>query len=169
MSNLWLIGMMGSGKSTVGRLLAAEMNRPFIDLDAVIEGAAGKAVADIFASEGEAAFREREEEAVASTAGADAIVACGGGVVLREGNVRLMRESGIVVWLDAPAGELARRVGNGAGRPLLDDADVVATLGRIAAEREAAYSSACHHRVDTCGTAPERVAEEVRRLWNDLT
>jgi shikimate kinase len=158
--------MMGSGKSTVGRLVAAEIDCPLIDLDAAIESDAGNTVAEIFASEGEGGFREREERAVTATAGTDAVVACGGGVVLRPRNVELMRASGVVVWLDAPVAELARRVGDGAGRPLLDDQDIALMLGRIAAEREAAYSSACHHRVDTEGRTAQEVAEEVRRLWN---
>ncbi len=157
---------MGSGKSTVGRLVASGTERPFLDLDTLIETEAGMTVPEIFASEGEAGFRQREAAAVAKTAGAAAIVACGGGVVLRAGNVEVMRANGVVIWLDAPAGELARRVGDGGGRPLLDDGDIEVTLERIAAEREPAYATACHHRVETGGAVAEQVAEEVRRLWN---
>ena len=167
MSTLWLIGMMGSGKTTVGHLLAADAEVPFVDLDGVIEDAAGMTVTEIFDTEGEAGFRELEQQAVASTAGAGAVVACGGGVVLRAENRCRMRDSGLVVWLHAPVAELALRVGGGNGRPLLAGADIAATLGGIAADREAAYQAASHHRIETGGKTPEQVGEEVSRLWSD--
>ena len=105
-----LIGMMGCGKSTVGRLLAERMRLPLIDLDEEIARAAGKTIPEIFEQEGEAGFRAREtaalERALAREAG---VIATGGGIVMRAENIRMMREKGFVVWLCRPAGGYDRR------------------------------------------------------------
>jgi shikimate kinase len=162
---LWLIGMMGAGKSTVGPLAAGALDLPFIDLDQRVEEEAGTTVAEIFAAEGEIGFRRRERAAVAAAAGSPAVVACGGGVVLAGENVARLRASGVVFWLDAPVGELAGRVGTGAGRPLLAGSAEGGRLGTVLAARAAAYAAAAHPRVETAGRRPEEVAEEVVRLW----
>jgi len=160
---LWLIGMMGAGKSTVGMLAAGELGLPFVDLDERVAAEAGMAVQEIFAAEGEDGFRRRERAAVAAVAGTAAVVACGGGVVLVEENVARLRASGRVVWLDAPAAELEDRVAGGAGRPLLSGG--AGGLGPILAARSAAYAAAAHCRVETAGRRPGEVTEEVVRLW----
>lgn len=156
---------MGAGKSTVGALAAARLGLPFVDLDERVAEAAGRPVAGIFAAEGEAGFRVRETAAVMETAGHEAVVACGGGVVLAAENVARLRESGIVVWLDAPVSALAGRVGAGEDRPLLAAGRAAGCLQEIAAARAAAYAAAAHHRVHTDGRTPEETAEEVIRLW----
>ena len=156
---------MGAGKSTVGPLVAGALGLPFIDLDGRVEEEAGMAVSEIFAAEGEAGFRRRERAAVAAAAGGTAVVACGGGVVLAGENVARLRASGVVLWLDAPVGELAGRVGAGAGRPLLAGGAEGGGLGPVLVARAAAYAAAAHHRVETAGRRPEEVAEEVVRLW----
>ncbi len=119
--HLFLVGMMGSGKSTVGRLCAAALDRPFVDLDAEVERLGGRSIADLFAAEGEDGFRRRESEALAGVAasGVPSVVACGGGVVLDAPNRGRLRSAGVVVWLDAPPPALAARLGRGEGRPLL--------------------------------------------------
>lgn len=165
MAALWLIGMMGSGKSTVGALIAARARVPFVDLDAAIVAAAGIEVPEIFATEGEAGFRERETAALLEAADAGAVVACGGGVVLAEQNVRVMRSRGPVVWLEADPAELAVRLGTGEGRPLLAGGELEARLRLIGAERAGAYAAAAHHRVGTGGREPGEIAEEVSTLW----
>jgi shikimate kinase len=119
-----LVGFMGSGKTTVGRALAAILGLPFIDLDAAIEIAAGKSVGGIFAEEGEAAFRVREAEALRSFAsrGEGMILACGGGVIVSEANRRTLGEGFFTVWLDVPFSELMKRLSSEAeraARPLL--------------------------------------------------
>ena len=163
MGTLWLIGMMGAGKSTVGMMAAGDLGLPFVDLDERVAAEAGMAVPDIFAAEGEEGFRRRERAAVAAVAGTAAVVACGGGVVLAEGNVARLRASGMVVWLDAPASQLEERVAGGAGRPLLPAE--AGGLGAILAARLPAYAAAAHHRVETAGRRPEEVTEEVVGLW----
>lgn len=154
---------MGAGKSTVGVLAGRSLGLPFVDLDESIAREAGMTVADIFALEGEAGFRRRERAAVAAVAGTTAVVACGGGVVLAQENVARLRESGMVVWLEAPSAELEERVAGGAGRPLLSGGE--GALGALLAGRSGAYGAAAHHRVETAGRRPEEVAEEVAQLW----
>lgn len=160
MATLWLVGMMGSGKTTVGPLVAGRCELDFVDLDAEIERTRHKAIGELFAS-GE--FREAESAALRSVAGSGAVVACGGGVVLDGGNRRLMRDSGCVIWLQVSPAVLADRIGSGAGRPLLGD-DPAADLVRIDAERVAAYEKSAHLRVDATGD-PEDVAARVVESW----
>jgi shikimate kinase len=155
---------MGTGKTTVGARLAARLGRPFIDTDALVETEAGASVADIFASRGEPAFRALERAAVARAAEAEtpSIVACGGGAAMDPENRRVLREHGVVVWLDAPAAELAARTALAAGtRPLLEGDDATATLRRLAAERHEAYAAVADTRIDTAGRDPEAVVDAV--------
>jgi shikimate kinase len=164
MATLWLIGMMGSGKSTVGPIVAERLGRPFVDLDSEIESG-GVSIAQIFESSGEDAFRDLEESAIARVAGSNLVVASGGGVVLRPDNVARMRDTGTVIWLDAGPDTLAARVGAGEGRPLLAG-DVVERLRMLAVFRAAAYRAAAHARIATDGVDPDLVAERVIELWN---
>jgi shikimate kinase len=166
MGTLWLVGLMGSGKSTVGPLVAARLGLPFIDLDAEVASAAGRSVAEVFAAEGEVGFRRREAAALATVAGKAAVVACGGGVAVDADNVARMRAGGRVIWLEAAPRLLAARVGRGEGRPLLGAGRVARRLRRLRAERGAAYAAAADRRVATDGLAPPPVAEEGVRWWN---
>lgn len=163
MATLWLVGMMGSGKTTVGRIVAERLGLPFHDTDEDVEEASGRTVAELFA-DGEEGFRDAEAEVVRSLAGERTVVACGGGVVLDEDNVDVLRAGGLVVWLDAPVDVLMARVGEGAGRPLLEG-DPAAELARIAAERRERYEAAAHVRVDATHDDPGETAEEVIAAW----
>ncbi len=109
---LVLIGYRGSGKSTVGKIIADRLDRPFRDTDLEIETRSGRSIATIFAEEGEPSFRDWEERTLTELAGEfpDAVLATGGGVVLREANRRRIRDFGFVAWLQAPPEELARRL-----------------------------------------------------------
>ena len=160
---------MGSGKSTVGVLAARRAGAAFVDLDERIVTAAGVSIPEIFAAEGEDGFRRRENEALITAAEGRAVVACGGGVVLVAANVDLMRARGPVVWLDAPPAVLAARVGAGEGRPLVDGTEVGVRLQAIATAREVAYAAAAHYRLDAARRTPEKIAEEVVRLWSAWT
>ena len=172
-----LIGMMGVGKSSVGRSLALRLGRPFVDTDAVVEARAGRTIAAIFAEDGEPAFRALEARAVHDTLATDTwcVVAFGGGAVLDPANRDLARATGLVVWLQAPVRELARRVSasirrRGAGRPLLtapagagvgDAARPEEILEALAAARAESYRAAAHLTVDTTGRTPGQVASAV--------
>jgi len=166
-ATLWLVGMMGAGKSTVGPAVARRLARPFVDLDDVIAQEAGTVIPEIFAAEGEAGFRVRETAALRRLAGAEAVVACGGGIVVDPGNVALLRTSGLVAWLEAPPEVLAQRVRVPAGRPMLG-AEGVGALGVILASRAGGYAAAAHCRVDTVGRTPEEIAEEVMQRWSEF-
>jgi shikimate kinase len=162
---IFLIGFMGTGKSTVGRLLAGELGFAFVDLDEVIVRDAGRSVAQIFAAEGEAGFRAREEAAVRAVAALrNTVVATGGGAACREANLSTMLAAGRVVALSAPPAEVIRRTGTGPGRPLLHGkADPEGVAAALLAEREPFYARA-HHRVDTVGRAPADVTRELVEL-----
>jgi len=159
---IFLIGFMGTGKSTVGRLLAAGIGFAFTDLDDVITRAAGHSVAQIFASEGEPGFRAREEQAVRAVAVLRrTVIATGGGAACREANLAAMLAAGSVVALSATPAEVIRRTGTGPGRPLLHGkADPEGVAAALLAEREPFYARA-HQRVDTVGKAPVEVAREI--------
>src|SRR4051812_17412505 len=141
-----LIGMMGAGKTTLGRRLARRLSRPFIDSDQQIEARTGRTVREIFESDGEAAFRALETEALADAlaTSSPSVVAAAGGTVLSEVNRERMRSLGTVVWLRAAPSELAQRVRNGAHRPLLA-ADPEATLRRLDEQRGELYAELADH------------------------
>src|SRR4051794_29219319 len=157
---IFLIGFMASGKTTVGRLLAERLDWTFIDLDQVIEDAAGKTVREIFAAEGEAGFRKRETEAVREVAKRrKTVVATGGGAPCHDENISAMLAGGRVDWLDVTAEKAVERAGQTSGRPLLDDAaDPVAVARKLLDARRPFYARA-HARVDTeAGDATNVVA-----------
>ncbi|HHC07111.1 MAG TPA: shikimate kinase [Actinobacteria bacterium] len=161
----WLVGMMGVGKSTVGRRLATMAGRPFVDLDALVAAEAGCAIDEIFAREGEEGFRSRERRLLARVAaGPPGVVATGGGAVLDDANVAAMRRSGLVVLLEATIPTLVARVGGG-GRPLLEGTDPRVRLTELAAARRARYEAAADLVVDTEGREVATIAEEILERW----
>ncbi len=164
---LWLVGMMGTGKSTVGREIAARRDLDFIDTDTLVSSVTESSVTDIWSSEGEGTFRRLESQMITSAAaGEEVVVATGGGVVLDADNIRVMRESGLVVWLTASPATLAARLGTGSGRPLLAEAeDPVGVLTDLYATREKHYMAAAHATVETDGKPVDAVVEEVMELW----
>jgi shikimate kinase len=161
--HLVLVGLMGAGKTTVGKVCAERLGRGFVDTDDLVEAGAGVAVADVFAAEGESGFRAREAAAVADAVASPEplVIACGGGAVLDPANRRALRNAGVVVWLRASPDELGARVGEGSGRPLLAGGRSVATLERLAALRAGAYEEAAHVAVDTDGRTVDEVADTV--------
>jgi shikimate kinase len=161
---LFLIGFMASGKTTVGRIVAARAGWRFHDLDQSISHAAGRSVTRIFADEGEAGFRLRESEALrAATRLHGAVIATGGGAACNEENLSLMLASGTVVALAVSADEVLRRAGTSSGRPLLNASNAGPGAAELLARRESFYARA-HHRIDTVGKTPDEVAREVLGL-----
>lgn len=153
---------MGAGKSTVGRLLATRLDRPFVDTDAMVEDTEGMAVAEVFASLGEPAFRMLEADALrdAVTSPLLSVIAVGGGAVVDPDNRSRLSEAGHVVWLRARPETLARRVGDPSSRPLLASSPVSA-LTRLAVEREDAYREVADVVVDVDELAADEVATRV--------
>jgi len=162
---MWLVGMMGSGKTRGGRLAATLLGVGFADTDVEVARSAGRTVARIWSSRGEEGFRDLEREAVSSLAGFAGIVATGGGVILDEGNREIM-SAGRVVWLRASPRALAARV-SGTERPLLHAGRPdVETLTRLLADREELYRALAHHEMDTEGLEVDEVAHRIESLWN---
>ncbi|NOY56134.1 MAG: AAA family ATPase [Actinobacteria bacterium] len=159
---LWLIGMMGSGKSTIGAEVAERLGLEFVDMDVLHEQRWGSIVSQ-WASVGESGFREREALLVAEVAArpAPAVVATGGGAITSAAAVDLMRTSGTVVWLKAPPDTLASRLVEGPRRPILEKR----ALQDIYRERHEIYRAAAHHIVQTDGLSTEDVVEEVVTAW----
>jgi shikimate kinase len=168
---LVLVGMMGAGKTSVGRECAAELSRPFVDTDELVEATAGLRVAEIFESQGESGFRALERVAVADVCASPEplVIACGGGAVLDPDSRRLLRESGVVIWLRAEPSVLSGRVGaSGAVRPLLagsGSAPAAVTLERLAELRADVYAAAAHVVVDTDDQSVAEVAAAVVRAF----
>ena len=166
---LWLVGMMGSGKTAVGSLVADRIGLPFVDTDTLVEKATGQTIAAIWDTGGEVAFRDLETEQILSVekVGEDLVVATGGGAVLRAENVSAMQRSGMVVWLTAHPEVLAERLGDAVSRPLLVGGLVGGRLAELLSKRSRGYAAAAHCVVETGGKSPDEVAREVMDLWND--
>ena len=138
-----LVGMMGAGKSTIGRRLSARLRLPFLDADNEIETAAGMSIPDIFETHGEPHFRDGEARVIARLLdGGPAVIATGGGAFLREETRNRISVKAISIWLKADADVIMKRVRRRADRPLLQTADPVATVGRLIGEREPVYQLA---------------------------
>jgi shikimate kinase len=138
-----LVGMMGAGKSTIGRRLSTRLRLPFLDADIEIEAAAGMSIPDIFETQGEPYFRDGEARVIARLLdGGPAVIATGGGAFMREETRGRIRDKAISIWLKADADIIMRRVKRRADRPLLRTPDPAATVGRLIEEREPVYQHA---------------------------
>jgi shikimate kinase len=160
---IWLVGMMGAGKSAVGAALARELRKPFFDVDAAVERRAGKGVAAIFADDGEPRFRALERAEIERLAASGAVVALGGGAIAQPGIPTLLRRTGRVIWLQASPATILARIGDAADRPLLaglSDVERAEKLAKLLAERRHHYATA-ELAVPTDGRAVDRVAREI--------
>jgi shikimate kinase len=160
---VYLVGMPGSGKSTVGGELAGRLGVPFVDLDGEIERRAGRTVPEIFASDGESGFRALEAQELLRASSRDpSVVACGGGVVLEPANRIALRNTGICVFLSVPLDALRARVQPAVDRPLIrQEGD----LERLLTDREPLYREFAAHVVDGSGEPGEvadAIVEELR-------
>ena len=156
--------MRGSGKTAIGRLVAARRGLPFYDVDDAVERAAESTISEIFAVEGEEAFRELEAATLRQIADAEpGVIATGGGAVLRDDNVALMRQSGTVVLLRASPAELADRLAGSSDRPLLSGPRRADRLSELLASRVEAYTRAAHITIDTDGLEPASIADRIEQ------
>lgn len=156
-----LTGFMGSGKTTVGRILADALGCPFLDLDDLIVKKAGKSIPDIFAQDGEPAFRQLEARLLRQTVEkygeSTAVLSLGGGAILAPASATLVHEKTVCIYLRATLDTLLFRLeGESAGRPLAD-----ASLAERLAAREPLYEKTAHVVIDTDGLTPEEVSDEI--------
>ncbi|WP_395751274.1 shikimate kinase [Prosthecobacter sp.] len=158
--NILLIGLMGSGKTTVGRIVAQMIGFKMIDTDHLIVDTARKSIPEIFATEGEAAFRLRESAALRSLLGKrGCVIATGGGIVTQPRNLAILRHLGYIVWLDADPERLARRTAVNNNRPLLSgEEDPKAKLERLLTERKPLYKGLSDLRIKTAELTPQETA-----------
>ena len=168
MKNLVLVGFMGSGKTSAGKLVAHRLSMEFLDMDAVIEQRTGQTVADIFQTKGEAAFRSYERELVVELAGREGLViATGGGIILNSENVRDFSRTGIVVccWVDPAAA--FERTKHTKHRPLLEsDSDRRVRLESLLQEREPLYRT-IPLQLDTSHLTVEQQADALVRIYQE--
>jgi shikimate kinase len=159
---IYLLGFMGSGKSTVGELLSRELRWPFIDLDAVIEAGQGVSIREIFERSGESFFRQLERAALTEVLKTEpAVIALGGGTFAYEPNVELIRETGgATIWLDCPVETLRQRCAAMQNRPLFRDPEFFEHL----LDLRLPYYRLAEFRVSTEGRDPREVAEQILRL-----
>ena len=167
--NIALLGFMGTGKSTVARLLARQLGRKLVDMDRVIERRAGKSIADIFAQDGKPHFRWLERALVQELAARrQLVIACGGGVVLNPDNIRDLQHGGLVVCLTAAPDVILRRVAAARHRPLLEGGAKRKKLLALLATRQPLYDH-LPHRIDTTALTPAAVAKRLLALAGGRT
>ena len=158
--NLYLVGMMGVGKTTVGKLLAEEIGYRFVDTDEVIVKAAGKSINEIFAENGEAEFRQLESDVLAQVcAYTKLVIATGGGIVMQQHNWSYLHH-GLIVWLDVPVQIILQRLAEDDTRPLLQD-DPESKLRSLLEQRQPMYSQADLHITINAAETPEEIATRI--------
>jgi shikimate kinase len=167
--HLILVGLMGAGKTTVGRHCAERLGRDFVDTDDLVIMHAGMPIDEIFASGGEAQFRSFERDVIADVCASPTplVVACGGGSVIDPENRRQLRSAGVVIWLRASVAVLAARVGDGRTRPLLAGGPTAA-LTRLDRLREPLYEATADCAIETDGIDADAVAEAVLAAYEGV-
>jgi shikimate kinase len=160
--NIFLVGLMGAGKSTVGRILARRLGKRFVDTDHEIEKRNGVTIPVIFEIEGEDGFRRREQEVLADLAQEkDLVLSTGGGIVLKPENREVLRNHGFVVYLNARPELLAERTKHDRTRPLLNVEDPLTRLRELYAVRDPLYREVAHAIVETGRGAPQQVVQAI--------
>ncbi|MEN9901419.1 MAG: shikimate kinase [Pseudomonadota bacterium] len=160
--NIFLVGLMGAGKSTVGRILARRLGKRFVDSDHEIEKRNGVTIPVIFEIEGEDGFRRREQEVLADLAQEkDLVLSTGGGIVLKPENREVLRNHGFVVYLNARPELLAERTKHDRTRPLLNVEDPLTRLRELYAVRDPLYREVAHAVVETGRGAPQQVVQAI--------
>ncbi len=177
--HLYLTGLRGTGKSTIGKLLAARLDRPFLDLDELVEKTVGMSIAEMFKARGEPFFRELESqtlallgEALLSGQAAPGVVALGGGVCERAQNREWVQKTGRAVWLEAPAEILHQRIQkdakSGGRRPALSSLSSLEELKLLGERRRSNYEACADFRLETGKLSPAEAAESIAQWWATL-
>ncbi|MCD6506286.1 shikimate kinase [Candidatus Poribacteria bacterium] len=165
MANIILVGFMGTGKTAVGRKLSHILRYPLIDTDDLIEEEIGVSIPEIFNRFGEPFFREVESQVVERVSKLDAhVISTGGGVVLREENLKNLRRNGIIFCLNATPEEIWRRVSSESHRPLLNAPDPMGRIRKLLARRAPFYAKA-DFQIETTGRSIEEITEEILKIF----
>ena len=168
--HVYLSGLRGTGKTSVGKLLAQQWERPFADLDDMIEEAAKMSIREIFEQGGESLFRDWESKCLEAVSQRQQrhVISLGGGAILREENRNLINQSGCCIWLTADAetlvGRISRDETTGERRPALTNLDQISEMRQLLTTRTPLYQTAADHEIDTVGKTPESIAEEISNL-----
>ena len=167
--NIFLIGLMGSGKTTIGRILSKTLNKKFYDSDHVVEEKTGVKVPLIFEYEGEVGFRKREESVLKDlVCHKDIILATGGGVILSKNNCKLLADNGHVVYLKSNCEDLVVRMAGDKSRPLLQEGDLKETLESLFEFRDPMYESISDYIIETSGKRAKEVSCEIESFIKKL-
>ncbi|MAI70200.1 MAG: shikimate kinase [Rhodopirellula sp.] len=163
--HIYLTGFRGTGKTSVGALLARSLRRTVIDLDGVVAANVGKSISEIFQDGGEVAFRDLESTALESVSQTEnAVISLGGGAILRAGNRAIIRSTGVCIWLDCDAETIIRRLQQDDAsleqRPALTTLDESQEIRELLKHRYPLYQEAADHRLDTAGQTIEQVADQ---------
>ena len=164
--NIVLIGMRGSGKTVVGRLLAQRLGKRFIEMDELIVQKMGMSIPEIVSKYGWNKFRDVEEDICREVAQLDnVVIATGGGAVTRPGNIRELKKKGRLVWLDVSLDTLLERIGDDPNRPSLTGKSQREDMEAVLAERRPIYEQSADYIIDTEGRTPEEIAGAIIELW----
>lgn len=167
--NIYLIGLMGAGKTTIGRQLAKALQLPFYDSDKAIEEQTGVDIPTIFEYEGEEGFRIREQNMIEELTQIDGIVlATGGGAILREANQQALRENGFVVYLQCSIDKILQRTKKDTQRPLLNTDDPKQRIEKLFEEREALYLSCADFKIETSTMQSKSVVQSILNEYNEI-
>lgn len=162
--NIYLVGFMGTGKTTVGKILAEKLGREFVEMDEEIEKEEGKKIVDIFRQNGESYFRKIEKEVLKRIASCfNLVVSCGGGVIVDKENLKILKETGVVICLKAKPSIIYERTKKTKERPLLNVPDPLKKIKELLAKRAPFYAKADYF-VDTSTLTPEEVSEEIIKI-----
>lgn len=163
MNNIFLIGMMGSGKSTIGKLLSKELDLSFADTDEMIlERSSEKTISDIFAKYGEDHFRNLEKKVLKEITHTESVIATGGGIILSEDNVKEMNKKGIVVYLYSTIDNLVKNLSTSSDRPLLEKEDTEKKLVELLNKRASLYKNACEVLIDVSFKSKEDIVHLIK-------
>jgi len=165
MGNIVLVGFMGTGKTTIGKLIAQALNMEFVDTDGLIEKREGVSINDIFSKKGEPYFRKVEREVIAQVSkNGGSVIDAGGGAVIDEDNVKDLKKNGVIFCLNAAPEEILRRAGKYTHRPLLNVADPLAEIKKLLKKREEYYKRA-DYQIDTAGKSADQVSKEIIEIY----
>ncbi len=167
--NIVLIGFMGTGKTSIGRRISSQLRMRYVDTDEIVERDNRRRISDIFAEDGEPAFRELESEAVRKVSKLhNHVISTGGGVILKEANMTELKRNGIIFCLTATAEEIYKRIGHQTHRPLLQDPDPLTKIQSMLAERQSYYAEA-DHMISTTGRAFGEIITHIKRMFRKNT